>query len=94
MRKFTNDEARAIYNMLREECGATAFRENDFIRSATEEPPNREYRLNSDLGFGGKFRNNSNGVYVDCYPEDLNDERRNMLNKINKRLADMGYGRR
>lgn len=49
-----------------------------------------EYRLNSSLGFGGKFKIASDGRWhVDTYREDETPERRTKIDKANARLAQL-----
>lgn len=98
-RIITEVQARAIRTILHEECGCRIDdRETEvFVRSIKAEASNQdnvchEYRFCGALGFGGKFRNNGNNEnipYVDCYREDETPERRKMIAKANKRLADL-----
>ena len=47
----------------------------------------REYRFIGTLGFGGKiYYSISKGFWVDCYPEDLTDERAETIKEINRSL--------
>ena len=46
----------------------------------------REYRIQGNLGFGGKFWNDNNKWYVNCYPEHMTDERRAIIDKTNAEL--------
>lgn len=89
MEQITEEQANAIYDMLMEECGATEYWREDFVSSEVEGC--REFRFQGDLGFGGKFRNNGNGVYVDCYREDVTPETKIMIKSANARLREMGY---
>jgi len=46
-----------------------------------------QYRFIGTLGFGGKiYYSISKGFWVDCYPEDLNDERSEKIQEINRSL--------
>lgn len=89
MEQITEEQANAIYDMLMEECGLNEHLRENFVFSEVEGC--REYRFQGALGFGGKFRNNGNGVYVDCYPEDMTPEREKMIELANTRLREMGY---
>jgi hypothetical protein len=84
--------ANAIYSLLVAELAADEYWRDNFIATVTEtDGTGKEYRLSSRLGFGGKFRNNHNGIYVDCYPEDETEERRIMIAKTNDQLRGMGF---
>jgi len=52
------------------------------IHSQTE-----EWRFQGALGFGGKYRSKTNAV--DCYFEDMNDERKELIELINSELAKL-----
>ena len=77
-------DANAIYDILKEECGATEFWREDFVRSGADIT---EYRFQGVLGFGGKFWNTNDRWYVTCYSEDETPERRGVMDAANKRLA-------
>ena len=54
-----------------------------------------EYRLNSSLGFGGKFKIAGDGRWhVDAYCEDETPERQRKIDKANARLAQLQANRR
>lgn len=103
-RPITEQQARAVLNILVEECGHRVVDSRDtyaFLRSvATTEAKTewmvcREYRFMGALGFGGKFRNNGNHdntPHVDCYREDETPERLAMVERANKRLAELFGG--
>jgi len=86
--KTTIDEptARAIYDILIEECRANPeeYDRWGFARSQAEGCS--EWRFCGVLGFGGKFRVNPWKWYVDCYPEDETPERKAMISAANARL--------
>jgi hypothetical protein len=98
-RDITEDQARAILQILKDECGYTAdpYNGEGFIRSIQAPNPHerhicQEYRFCGRLGFGGKFRNNgnqNNTPYVDCYPEHVTKERLAMIDRANKRLSEL-----
>jgi len=73
VQQFTEQQANEIFDMLVKECGSNESLRENFVYSILDGC--REYRFGGDLGFGGKFRNNGNGVYVDCYQENANSER-------------------
>lgn len=69
-----------LYDVLVEHAGASPdLRERAmFVVYACKEVSgdrSLEYRFGGLLGFGGKLYVNGNGVYVDCYPEDMTVER-------------------
>lgn len=81
----------AIYTVLVEECGAREDGREMFlaVRDEVRRELPIEYRFQGALGFGGKFRYHPTWLpYVDCYPEDLTPERRAMIERANKRLAE------
>lgn len=60
----------AIYSILVECCGASEDERADCLKYlATTTLNGHEWRFRGWLGFGGKLYVNSQGVYVDCYPE-------------------------
>lgn len=64
----------------------------DFVRSHTDpQYPAREWRINGNLGFGGKVRTDTYDLRcrVDCYPEDENAERDAVIKKANKKLDEI-----
>ncbi len=90
---LTTDQANAVYDVLVEHVGAVAdgnwWREN-FVYVQTAEVVS-EYRFQGALGFGGKFRRSGWGDRwrVDCYEEDLTNERRQMIDRANEALAEL-----
>lgn len=48
----------------------------------------KEYRLNSNLGFGGKLRQSSpySNLYVTAYSEDITPKLEKTINEINKKI--------
>jgi hypothetical protein len=94
-RQFPIDEAlaRRIYAVLVEDAGASA-REGEeyaFVHAVVVKKTD-EYRFQGFLGFGGKFRNNHSGIYVDCYPEDMTDQRRDWIDQCNRNLKTIISG--
>jgi len=89
---LTNLQAHEIYTILREECGASDTKDNrlGFVNTVLQQSNfPTEYRINGSLGFGGKFRMRHDKWYVDCYPEDRTPECDEMIERANKRLADL-----
>jgi hypothetical protein len=91
---LTEDDARAVWIILREECGAHTHTASDFtdfrICMTTSPGYVKEFRFQGHLGFGGKLRLNGNRdgrPYVDCYREDETPERLAMIERANERLA-------
>jgi hypothetical protein len=83
-KKLTVEQCKEIYEILRINASASPGWVDDFVHHCSTDC--EEYRLNSMLGFGGKFRNNHNGIYVDCYPEDMNPEREKVIKTLNSLL--------
>jgi hypothetical protein len=83
-RPMTLEQAKAVYAILVETCGA---KENDpmgFVAHFTSREPATEWRFQGSLGFGGKFR--YPGMTVDCYSEDETPERLEAIQAANERL--------
>ena len=75
-----------VYTILVEECGAAESEREYFVSQHTEEHI-REWRFGGSLGFGGKFRDNGNGLSVDCYREDETPKRIAAVEGANRRLT-------
>lgn len=90
---LTEEEARKIWKILVGEAGADkrTREEDSFVYHATREH-NLEWRFCGVLGFGGKFKNNTWGWYIDCYVEDNRDDRIEIIEKVNKILREMNNG--
>jgi hypothetical protein len=80
-----------VYDILVEECGADEYWRENFVYSMNNDC--KEYRFQGDLGFGGKMRNNCNGMYVDCYPNDETPARKAQIAAANKRIKELVDGR-
>lgn len=86
-----NQKSQWVYDILVEECGAPDDRLSRL--SFGSNWPCWEYRFQGKLGFGGKVWGNAGApYYVNCYPEDMTDERRVMIDAANKRLAGLTDG--
>jgi hypothetical protein len=81
-----------ILRILIEECGWQPS-DNDrqmftyHYDTADHEP--LEYRFMGALGFGGKLWAQADRLYVTCYQEDETQERHAMIDRANRRLADL-----
>lgn len=80
----TDDDWNRLYDILIAECDATEYWRQNFVGSMSDGC--REYRFGGSLGFGGKLRNNSNGVYVDCYQENITPEREKDMKAANIKI--------
>lgn len=80
--KLAND----VYDILVEVCGACESMRQAFVYTETHELCS-EYRFCGRMGFGGKFWNANDRLYVNCYSEDETPQRRAMIAEANKRLA-------
>jgi len=78
-----------IYQVMVDYAGLLPRQRESFINAFAVDHEITEYRLNSDLGYGGKFRNNNNGIYVDCYSEDMTKKRSSIIKKCNKAIEPM-----
>jgi hypothetical protein len=87
---LTEAEANAVYDVLVEHAGE---QEDEYSREmfvdAQVSDFQPEYRFMGVLGFGGKFRRRTfnDEWYVDCYPENLNKERKVIIQKTNEALV-------
>lgn len=84
--EMSEQAARSICRILKEECGATDFMLEGFWRAEGDHVCT-EYRFQGYLGFGGKFWSANGRWYVTCYSEDETPERQEMIRKANERLA-------
>ena len=82
--------AHKIWKILVEHAGC---REDNYSRQAFIdylvnhwECQDVEWRFGGSLGFGGKLYYNNNGLYVNCYSEDLNPKREQILQNTNSAL--------
>lgn len=86
------ETASRIWDVLVEECGASEQGREDFIRSVGTHGLT-EYRFCGWLGFGGKvwLRPYPPAPWFDvnCYPEDLTEERETAMQLANARLAEL-----
>lgn len=84
---LTENQAERVWVILVEECGASPSADSkwEFVYHQTREHC-AEFRFMGKLGFGGKLWNQSLRLHVTCYPEDLTDERIEMIVKADARL--------
>jgi hypothetical protein len=94
---MSHSQAEVIYNILIQTVGASPseVQKRMFIDLQTSEYV-PEYRLNSELGYGGKLIRESGFVpsgsahiFVNYYSEDTTDKRNVMVFKANNLLKDM-----
>ncbi len=88
---LTTQQANVAYDILTDTAGATEYWRGQFVHTMTQDhlyPV--EFRFQGSLGSGGKFRYDTfKGLfYVDCYPENVNDRVREVLDLTNSRLKD------
>ena len=81
--------AGVVWDVLVSEAGA---RPDQFAEFNHHWPQCREFRFMGSLGFGGKVWANDGRVYVNCYPEDANPERRATMERTNALLAQLQAG--
>jgi hypothetical protein len=88
---MTEDQAKAVYAVLKDECGAQGGSMEDgfvyefTISESNQYGPTTEWRFQGSLGFGGKFRYPK--MSVDCYREDETPARLAAIERANDRLA-------
>lgn len=90
--------AHRIYGVLVEHAGA-GDETTDWAQFVIAQTNGcAEYRFMGVLGFGGKFWHNPiraklgtgpGPFYVNCYPEDLNEKRRTVIDRTNAALAEL-----
>jgi len=80
---------REAWVIVVEECGANFKDGAAFIRYGLDHPDWTEWRFQGKLGFGGKLWNHNGKLYVAYYAEDETPERYEMMQKANKRLAEL-----
>jgi hypothetical protein len=76
-----------IFTILVKHAGANE-RDREQFRHFIDER-GREFRFQGTLGFGGKFWNYLNRWYVNCYPEDENYARKNIIEATNAKLEEL-----
>jgi hypothetical protein len=86
---LSREMADKVYDILVDVCGAGEYMRDSFVAMQTSEMI-YEWRFGGDLGFGGKFWNVNDKLYVNCYPEDNNPERQKMIDEANEKLSKLG----
>ncbi|RYD66077.1 MAG: hypothetical protein EOP83_05935 [Verrucomicrobiaceae bacterium] len=90
---ITWDQAEDAYTVLVREAGAIDTPEERYAFAYyLAKREGDEYRFQGKLGFGGKFRNNGNHdctPYIDCYPEDMTEQRKIIINRVNAQLSEL-----
>lgn len=84
---MTEQKARAVYAVLIAECGANLGDLDSFVCEFSKSEPTGEWRFQGALGFGGKFRYPQ--MCVDCYREDENPRRLDMIASANAKLKEL-----
>jgi len=84
---MTKTLANKIYDILVDIGGAPERDREYFLYHHTSNEPCGEWRFCGKLGFGGKFRSDSNRV--DCYQEDMTPERMVIISEINNELSKL-----
>lgn len=94
---MTAETAKAVYDVLVETCSASENWRENFVHRQASEIASEHRIIGGILGMGGKFRRNvgfrgyGDGTwgeiwYVDVYPEDMDDERRAVIDRLDERL--------
>lgn len=78
-----------IYRILMEECAAPAHWKDDFVFHQMKPNPTTEYRFCGNLGFGGKINRKGLRFFVNCYTEDENPQRLEIISRVNERLDEL-----
>lgn len=91
---LTKEQAHKVIAILNEECDARLGERNGYklIEYVTRESwEAKEWRFYGALGWGGTLRVDlsRDHPYVDCYPEHETPERLAMIERANKRLAEI-----
>jgi hypothetical protein len=82
---MTEQRLNRIYDLLVSIGGAVESYRQQFILLHMETPSCREWRFMGHLGFGGKYRSQTNKV--DCYSEDETPERLAIIKQLNSALG-------
>ncbi len=81
---MTKEKANRVYGLLVNMGGANESERGDFVFHHTKDGGCDEWRFGGLLGFGGKYRSNSDSV--DCYTEDETPERASIISELNNAL--------
>lgn len=81
----TREQFSRVFDLLVSIGGAQPRERDEFVMLHMDAKfPCDEYRFWGTLGFGGKYRRQTNRV--DCYSEDMTPERRVTIDRLNKEL--------
>lgn len=80
------ERASKIFDILEVTAGAHSSDRASFIyHHCKKKEECKEFRFSGKLGFGGKYRSETNTV--DCYHEDLNVFRKLVIERTNEELS-------
>ena len=84
------EQINKLYDILVITCGASERLRDSFVHEYSKSPYSDEWRFCGELGYGGKFRVNHNGVYVDYYNEDKTKQRDKIVSVANEQIDRLG----
>lgn len=91
MKELSPKVKETIWNILAEQAGAY---EDDYPSFMRQWPKCGEFRFQGHLGFGGKiyyqdYADIGKRIYVSCYREDETKRRLEIIEDVNKRIANV-----
>lgn len=95
----TFEQAAKVYEILVRECDADPAQSLAFVQYMTAQHTlaaaqgGREWRFGGRLGYGGKFYLYEHVWRVNCYPEDINPARRQLMFRVNDMIGHIEAGR-
>lgn len=95
--ELTTEQARKVYDILIEECGASPKQFDQFVAYMLEPDPynlGKEFRFGGNLGTGGKFYVSHYDWRVGCYSEDLTADNEAAIDRANEKLGNIQPYRR
>lgn len=89
MELLTVERANKIYDLLEKIGGAHPIMRQGFLYAHCQDRDGccKEWRFGGKLGFGGKYRSETNTV--DCYTEDENDKTLSIIDELNSELEKL-----
>jgi hypothetical protein len=75
-----------VYTVLVTVAGASESERASFLHYVVNQRAHKlsiEWRFRGNLGFGGKYKEESGHARIDCYPEDLNAVREKIIADVN-----------
>lgn len=94
---MTVEQAVKVYDILVRECDADPTQAPAFVQYMTSPQADhlggKEWRFGGRLGFGGKLYVYSHVWHVNCYDEDANTVRRNLMFRVNDMIGHVEAGR-